>query len=960
MKYLCIAIILLLSGLSGDSQQLQQVAHCPSNEVYDMMLDKKGFIWIAHNLGVSRYDGISFTSFSNPEETSISMTDLVEDRFGRIWCHNFNGQVFYIERDKMYSLKGYDLKKEVVFPRMILLGDEMVVSSIAGLFICNTATMQSRYVTLKERSKTLFTGIVSVCALKDEVLAYGPNEWYLYKPGGSLLRLNSNLKFKGKLAQWKNLHPCTIGDTAFLTDKVGDSLHGVGIKNGEVVAWFKKRMPGRVLTISINENAVLVNTQKLSFGLYDTDTLKGYACTDMIYDRQGNAWYSSLTAGLLVAYKARNWHMVENLELTGKEASFDFIKKTGNWYFLGNKQGKVFITSNIANGKAEALNTLLPNAETIDGVQAADSNNFFVQGTSNLYILNIPDRSIVFSGSGNIKDITTNNQTAYLANSSSLYIRSFAEMKLKIASSKNDQQFNIADSLLSKSNNDVFLKKQLRTRAVLFDASTNSLLIAFSDGLQRLQNSKLSYITYGNLPLYVSSIAQYKNKVYAATFNNGLFLLDGNNVKKIEDNSRQPLNTIVRVKLCNKHLWIFGPNRLIVLDLENERFVENMYPFPVDVAEITDVEEDDNNVYLSSHLGLYTMPLSVNTDIAREDPTLLYVLVNNTDSVFKDRVSLSSNKNNLLFRMAIPVYEGADRVNFKYRLLNGDVENVPDDDAQWYYTQDAQRDIQFNALKPGSYTLEVIAEKDAEIISTKPLIYHFAISPPWYNTWWFYLAVLLLVISLSFGMYQYRLYQHLKMERMRRKISNNLHDDIGSTLSSINVYGQLLREDQANGAYINSIQTNTVSIINSLDDLVWNINPKNDILSQLVSRMELIAVPLLQSKGVECLFQTKLQDEGYVMFPEIRTNIFLLFKEIINNVVKHSACTKCTVNIVQKSKSFHLSVKDNGKGFNVKSANQHRNGMRIMTERVKELKGHLEINSQPGGGTEITIDCHLV
>ncbi len=576
-----------------------------------------------------------------------------------------------------------------------------------------------------------------------------------------------------------------------------------------------------------------------------------------------------------------------------------------------------------------------------------------------MFILNARTHSLVYSVPVSVKSVALSNNMAYLASPGALVLKSFAEMKLSLPVNKNEPPFKIADSLLIKSNNEISLKKKLRSRAVLFDAFTGSLLIAFSDGLQRLKNNKLDYITYNKLPLYTSSLAQYKNRVYAATFNNGLFMVNGNDVKKIEDNAKQPLNTIVRLKLCKKHLWIFGPNRVMVLDVETNRFVENMYPFPVDVTEISDVEEDEDNIYLCTRKGLYTMSISANSEVARENPSLLYMLVNNIDTVFKSRVSLADNNNNVLFRMAIPVYEGAERVYFKYGLVNNDVDSLSESEAHWYYTQDAQRDIQFNALRPGNYTLEIITVKDAEVISNKPLVYHFSIAPPWYNTWWFYLAVLLFVISLSVGVYQYRLYQHLKMEGMRRKISNNLHDDIGSTLSSINIYSQLAKSDLGNEGYIDTIQSNTVSIINSLDDLVWNINPKNDILSQLVSRMRLTAIPLLQDKGIECLFQTKLQEEGYIMFPEIRTNIFLLFKEIINNVVKHAACTQCVVNIVQKGKSFHLNVKDNGKGFDVKSTNQHRNGMRIMAERVKELKGNLKINSQPGKGTEISIECSI-
>ena len=105
-KVLYIIVGLLLSPpFYGITQQLQRIANPPSNEIYDLLVDKKGFLWVAHDLGVSRYDGISFTSFTNQEQSAISMTDLIEDNYGRIWCHNFNSQVFYIEHDKMHDLR---------------------------------------------------------------------------------------------------------------------------------------------------------------------------------------------------------------------------------------------------------------------------------------------------------------------------------------------------------------------------------------------------------------------------------------------------------------------------------------------------------------------------------------------------------------------------------------------------------------------------------------------------------------------------------------------------------------------------------------------------------------------------------------------------------------------------------------------------------------------------------------
>jgi signal transduction histidine kinase len=300
------------------------------------------------------------------------------------------------------------------------------------------------------------------------------------------------------------------------------------------------------------------------------------------------------------------------------------------------------------------------------------------------------------------------------------------------------------------------------------------------------------------------------------------------------------------------------------------------------------------------------------------------------------------------------VYQNANLVHFKYRLLKSG-----SGDTTWYYTTDAQRDIQFNALQPGSYAIEIQAAQNNRIISTAPLLYLVTINQPWYNTGWFYMAAVLAIAGLFFALYQYRLHQALKIETVRRKISGDLHDDIGSTLSSINVYSQLAKTGAKDNEYINTIQTNAVEIINSLDDLVWNINPRNDTLEQLLLRMQLFALPLVQQKGMECVFKIKAAGTGEIIPPDTRANIYLLFKEMINNTVKHSGGTACHVNFIQKGNIFRLSVKDNGRGFDPDSINRRRNGLNNMQQRAKDVRGKLTIKSSPGNGTEITVDGYI-
>ncbi len=850
MKFFYLLISFCLAVACSQGQQLQQVAHCPSSEVYDLLVDKKGFLWVAHNLGISRYDGISFTNFSHHAQSSLSVTDLIEDNYGRIWCHNFNGQIFYVQNDKMYYLEEYDFKKEVIFPRMVLYGNELVITSAHGLFICNTATLKCKLIPVVFGLKN-YSGFTGLFIVKNTVVVYAnANTWYTYRENEGLKPLNvSSVEFSWAVKDNVKVQTKAANDMGFAIDAADGLLYGITLKQNMLKQVLKVPVKGSINTISLLKGKVWINTNSGSFVTGGKDTLRKNNLTSIVQDKEGNTWFSSLNDGVLVDYKQSKWKNIQ----PGSLPNGDFIcclKKAGHQIITASQSGEIFVWGKqIHDGFLAVGKIPLANGYPVN-IQSAFNNHFFIETSKKLYLLDAGLMKMKLIDDFNVKDIALFDSLAFLATSSQLVIKKIEDWglnKLRRATIP----FVISDSLLIKhyNNSDAFLKKTIRCRAVLFDTATNSLLVSFSDGLQRLKNNKLSYILYGDQPLYVSCLARYGNKIYAATVNNGLFIVVKNSIAKAESNTESPLDGIVRIKLCERHLWIFRAHDIEVLDVVTNKLTHT-YSFPVEFSDITDAEEANDSIYLATKTGLYTISSSLNEETIKVDPTLLYVLVNNNDTIVQANISLPAYKNNLLFRFAIPFYDNASQLHFKYRLLNGNSSAA----NTWYFTQDGQRDIQFNALTPGSYTIELQAVKDNQLISNNLFVYTFAIDKPWYNTWWFYTAVLLSTVAVSLGIYRYRLYQLVKMERMRRKISNDLHDDIGSTLSSINVYSQLAKSDRDNGAYIDTIQTSAVTIINSLDDLVWNINPQNDLLEQLVARMQLFALPLLREKGIECNF----------------------------------------------------------------------------------------------------------
>ena len=955
MKFasLLVAFYMLASCCLG--QPLQHVANCPSNEVYDMLLDKKGFIWVAHNLGVSRYDGLSFTSFNNPEETSISMTDLVEDNYGRIWCHNFNGQIFYIKDDKMVYLKGYDYKKEFSFPRMMLFGDELVATCHAGVFVCNTATLETHYCTVGAGDTMQAKATESMCVVNKKLLIYGYGSWYTYSKQAGLGRLGTNAvalpitKLSGLL-----LEPGVFGDTAYVLQRKGGLIYGITFFNGTIEQVLQKAENAYINSVNVENKSVFINTKALTYALAGTDSVMGYNLSSVLHDKEGNLWLGSLSRGLYVSYQTSAWKMIPGVT----SANGDYIRwlcNAGQNFVVGNQSGRVSMVRSIGASAGKNEFVVPVGDGEIESLQKLGNNTFFISSSNKSYILNEQKKQLYTIGDFYAKDLVVYGRKAYGASAGGILIADLSGLGY----TGGDVFFNNnfpASWLMPNKDYLLYNRDRGRCRALLFDSVTNSLLASFKDGLQQIKDGNMLPVLFNGKPLYVSSMVHCLGKIYAATFNSGLFVIDSGKAKQVGGTVESPTDAIVRIKRCGNHIWLFRTHDIELFDANSNQFLD-IPPFPLDVSNVSDVEEDGHAIYWATYDGVYTIPYPVSNNMVKTDGVILYMLVNNRDTVLQSGASLPDNKNDLRLQLAIPAYKNATQLHFKYRLVNNGSNGNGSD--IWYYTQDGERELHFNALKSGSYMVEAVAVINNRVVCNKPLVYYFTIEKPWYNTGWFYLSSLLLTVLVSIVLYKYRLRQLMKMERMRRKISNDLHDDIGSTLSSINVYSQLAKGNYGNEGYIDTIQHNVVSVINSLDDLVWNINPKNDTLGQLVGRMQLFSVPFLNEKGVACTFQARLSQASVVLLPDARANIYLLFKEIISNVSKHSAATGCAIYFIQKRNRIRLVVKDNGRGFNMQTTNQHRNGLRTMAERVNELNGEITIKTSLGAGTEIRVDCEL-
>jgi two-component system, NarL family, sensor histidine kinase UhpB len=202
--------------------------------------------------------------------------------------------------------------------------------------------------------------------------------------------------------------------------------------------------------------------------------------------------------------------------------------------------------------------------------------------------------------------------------------------------------------------------------------------------------------------------------------------------------------------------------------------------------------------------------------------------------------------------------------------------------------------------------------------------------------------------------------RQLEIEKMRSDIARDLHDDLGSALSSINIISQMgvTRKNGQAENHFQRINEQSSRMMESMSDIVWSINPENDTLDKLLIKMKEFAAEILEPKGISYQFQEPVNPATIRLNAGRRKNLFLIFKEAINNAAKYSDGSNITIRLKETDSTLTLVVQDNGKGF-LETEVKHGNGLRNMEARAQQIKGTLTRHSKPNEGTTVTVNLPI-
>jgi len=327
---------------------------------------------------------------------------------------------------------------------------------------------------------------------------------------------------------------------------------------------------------------------------------------------------------------------------------------------------------------------------------------------------------------------------------------------------------------------------------------------------------------------------------------------------------------------------------------------------------------------------------------------------------------LAPDHQRLEFRFSGLSFVAPAKVLFKYRL-----DGIDDT----WVEAGTRRTAFYSRLAAGDYRFRVIACNDDGRWNAEGATLAFTVAPFFWQTWWFIgFCGLLATATMAVAVRHFtrrrmqrrieQMERQHELERERARIAQDIHDDVGTSLSRIAMLSQPAHDELAEparaSAVLSRIYTTAHEVIRSLDEIVWAVDPRHDTLDSLVDYMGKFAQEFLASAALRCRLDLPVDVPVWPLTAEMRHSLFLAFKEALNNAVKHAGATEVHIALTLQPDAFVLMVRDNGRGFDPPSqAAPARvlagHGLSNMRTRLARIGGRCEITSEKGRGTSISL-----
>jgi len=346
---------------------------------------------------------------------------------------------------------------------------------------------------------------------------------------------------------------------------------------------------------------------------------------------------------------------------------------------------------------------------------------------------------------------------------------------------------------------------------------------------------------------------------------------------------------------------------------------------------------------------------------------------------FGKEVRLPYNETSISFEFAALSYVSPERNRYAYKM-----EGL---DRDWV-NSGTRRYASYQHLEPGEYVFRVRGSNNDGVWNEEGASIAVIITPPWWQKWWFTALFWLALAGSIGGVVRYvetrklkKKIQLLELEhaivqerdRTRNRIASDLHDDVASTLGSIALYLESLNRglrgtSKSARELLQRVGSLLIEAQDAVGDIVWSVTPRHDTFEDLLWRMKDLTSDLCSANGIACSVDAPQEMDSVLLSETMRKNVYLIFKETLNNIVRHAQAKSVSMRVEIVNGMFEMVIQDDGVGFitdeaaRVLVAEGHSvrgHGLRNMTTRAEEMGGTLTILSTPGKGTTVGLSVSM-
>lgn len=892
-----LSIILVVLGSFLYAQQpysfsLDIAKGLPSNAVYSIKQDKLGFIWIATDEGLFRYDGINFSAYQSNSQTSKAGSNiLIEAESGRVWYQNFDGFCYYVQDGK---LTGLNQNKPMGFFPFGLTQHHLFVTQQNGLDVFDL------------NSLSLIKTIPFPCKL---VKHSGSNQDYFYLIGDqSVYRVNPKLEIEElpfKLPSNEQVHQIFPTETlVYIVSKHNENKQYYELSlDGELLnkhKWTSEFIQGLAQfnrqTWVLSARGAKIKEQKKEYNLFSDLSV---SC--VFKDKHQHFWVGTTNRGLLLVPNLNT----KFLSLTPYEPSVILPSSLG--YYIFTKRDECLKLTKQSNS-VEKLYQHKGNSAAYYAFLDNDNQNIFVSSLGTTAFTNGDISRTSFSNAA-IKEIVKLDEKYYAFASS-------GNAGIFLSPTANVKQISIWDSLFNahkSSEKDAYFITDIRAKSVAYDAHSKAIYYATNNGLYKRTLQHQSEVLLSNNHIYASKLVANNSKLYAHLPSGELILLKEDKQVRILNNLPSiGIENIKRIKQFGNLLCIIGDQKVRIVSLVDPNKSLGELALKFNYNEINDILLEKDQAIVLTPNGLIVSPIS--TTIATFLPSdfiVHKVSVNNLAYDFKKEFELSYTQNNIVIHFSLLDYIGSNSGRIAYSI----------NDEDWVTIIPKGRSIEFASLSPGTYRIK-FRVNDSIIEHASILL---KIHKPFWLQWWFIGLMIVIVglILVSYYRWQIGLLLHKnKLVTEKMALENELNKSVLTSIKS-----------QMNPHFF-------YNALNTIQSYIF-VNDKKNASTYLSKFSKLTRLILEMSEkeylrigeeieGLELYlslekmrFEDNLDYTIYVA-PEIDVDLFkippMLIQPYVENAIKHGLLhtkkeRKLRIMFTLKDKGFlEVIIDDNGIG----------------------------------------------